>query len=182
MKSQQQFAKNPVRGFTLIELMVVVAIILVLASMTIGGLSFYKRKAAESKTEVFIASVSRALDEYRSDEGKYPTDASTNGNDKSSFLVYKELYGDRDGNGEPDDDAAVYLNSLNPSSQGSALNVETAGSGTYYLIDGWGSRLRYRSPGEQNPATEFDLWSAGHDGQTNENNQGEATRDDIDNW
>lgn len=178
MKTHQLFRNKSAHGFTLIEIMVVIAIILVLASMTIGGLSYYKRKAAESRTEVFIASVSRALDEYRADEGNYPTDGA-DGSNTSSAVLYDELYGDRDGDGVPDDDATVYLDALNPSSQGSALNVEAASGGTYYVVDGWGGRLHYLSPGEQNPSTEFDLWSYGNDGSSGTEKE---KKDDIDNW
>ena len=63
MKVKNPICTKVVRGFTLIEIIVVVSIIAVLATMTVGGLSFYKRKAAENKTKGCIGSVSRALDE-----------------------------------------------------------------------------------------------------------------------
>lgn len=162
------------------EILVVIAIIAVLATMTVGGLGFYKKKAAENKTKVFVASVSRALDDYRSDEGSYPDDGA-DGSDTSSAILYEVLFGDADGDGEPDEDATIYLDMLNPSSTGSALNVKED-SGDYVLIDGFKNALRYRAPGEQNPGTEFDLWSAGPDGETNIGNSGDDTRDDIKNW
>ena len=53
------------RGFTMMELMVVIAIIAVLFTMTLGGVSWYKRKAAVGRTEVFIKEIGRALQDYR---------------------------------------------------------------------------------------------------------------------
>ena len=178
MKFHRKASHQLKQGFTLLEVLVVIAIIAVLASITVGGIGFYKRKAAESKTEVFIASVSQALDEYKSDEGVYPTDGA-DGSEGSSSVVYEALYGDADGDGEVDDDAEAYLATLNPNSTGPALNVQES-DGSYVLMDGWKNELRYRSPGDQNP--DFDLWSAGADMETNLANDGDDAKDDIDNW
>lgn len=156
------------------------AIIAVLATMTVGGLGYYQRKAKESKTQVFVASVSRALDDYRSDEGSYPTDGA-DGSEASSAILYESLFGDADNDGTPDTDATIYLDMLNPSAKGPALNVKEDG-GVYVLVDGFKNPLRYRAPGEQNPGADFDLWSAGPDGETSTSNSGDDTKDDIDNW
>jgi len=160
------------------EVLVVIAIIAVLATMTVGGLGFYKRKAAENRTQVFVASVSQALSDYHSDSGVYPEDGA-DGSDASSAILYEVLFGDADADGESDDGATIYLDTLNPSSTGPAKNVDLDG-GDYVLIDGWKNPLYYRAPGEQNP--DFDLWSAGFDGETSDGNTGDETRDDIDNW
>lgn len=168
------------KGFTLIEILVVIAIIAVLATITVQGLGFYQKKSKENKSTVFVASVSQALDSYRSDEGSYPQDGA-DGSDTSSEVLYESLFGDLDGDGQPDDGATIYLDTLNPGASRASLNVEEAG-GSYTLVDGFKNPLYYRAPGEQNPATEFDLWSAGVDGETNISNSGDETRDDINNW
>ncbi|MBT8045192.1 MAG: type II secretion system GspH family protein, partial [Verrucomicrobiae bacterium] len=72
-------------GFTLIELMVVIAIILVLSTIVIGGLGWYKRKAAVGKTEVLVASIDRALEDYKLDNGFLP---EGNGDKGSTQQVY----------------------------------------------------------------------------------------------
>ncbi|MBK1829623.1 prepilin-type N-terminal cleavage/methylation domain-containing protein [Verrucomicrobiaceae bacterium R5-34] len=187
MKVKHSSSRSSVGGFTLVEIIVVIAIIAVLATMTVGGLSFYKQKAAENKTKVFIASVSRALDEYHSDFNEYPEETASDLDD-STEILYRELYGDgADVNvgtggagttdGSPDEGATVYLDALNPNLAGSQKNVEESG-GEYFLIDGFRNRLRYRndpnSPDMQNP--DYDLWSAGRDGDDDEE------KDNIDNW
>ncbi|MGB2091877.1 MAG: type II secretion system protein, partial [Akkermansiaceae bacterium] len=92
----KQHASCP--GFTLIELMMVVAIIAVLASLTIGGLRYYDEKTKYSRTEVLIKSIESALEEYKRDNGAYPTGADTT-------VVFTALYGAG---------TNVYLSTLNP--------------------------------------------------------------------
>ena len=180
MKTYHLSTRGSAKGFTMVEILVVIAVIAILATMTVGGLSFYQQKAKESRTEIFVASVSRALDDYRSDEGSYPDDGA-DGSETSTAVLYEVLFGDDDGDGQPDPDATIYLETLNPSSKGAALNVRLDG-GDYILVDGFKSPLRYRAPGEQNVGSEFDLWSAGLDGETNLSNSGDETKDDLDNW
>jgi general secretion pathway protein G len=68
----QRVRKNE-RGFTLIELLVVVIIIGLLASLVapkfFGKLSMSKQKTAKAQ----IALIGSALDEFRLDNGRYPT-------------------------------------------------------------------------------------------------------------
>ena len=47
----------------------VVAIIAILASLTIGGLRYYDEKTKYSRTEVLIKSIESALEEYKRDNG-----------------------------------------------------------------------------------------------------------------
>ena len=141
-------------AFTLIEMMVVMAIIAVLAGLTVGGMGYYKQKMANGQTEVLIASIERALEDYKTDNGSYPAGADTT-------VVFTALYGDG---------SNVYLDTLNPNLTGKALNVVGG-----QIIDGWGNNLGYTSPGTNNPANDYDLWSWGADGINN-------TSDDIKNW
>ncbi len=171
---------NSSKGFTLIEILVVMAIIAVLATVVVGSIGFYQNKTKDNKGKVLVASVSQALDSYRLDEGEYP-EMGADGSEMSSAILYDTLFGDSDGDGIADDDATIYLDTLNPNGNTAALNVEESGDG-YILVDGFKNPLRYRAPGQQNPGSEFDLWSAGLDGETNANNSGDETRDDVTNW
>ena len=177
MKISQQYRLYAARGFTLMEIMIVIAIIIVLATMTVAGVSWYKRKAAENKTKVLISSVERALEEYRADTGAFPTVAAA---DKGSTAeVYKALFGDSDGDGQSNSGETVYLSILDPSLTGNKLNVDKSGS-AYVIIDAWFEPLRYQSPGAMNP--DFDLWSMGPDGQGGPTGATEKQQDDIKNW
>ena len=153
--SRQHGALAP--AYSLIEVVTVMAIIVILAGTVVGTMGYYKYKANEGRTKVLIASIERALEEYKSDNGSYPAGTSTT-------AVYTALYGG----------GKVYLSTLNPNLTGKALNVKASG-GSYVIIDGWGNNMGYTSPGVMNPANDFDLWSNGGDG-TN------GTTDDIKNW
>ena len=165
------------RGFTLMEIMVVIAIIAILATMTVAGVTWYKRKAAENKTTMLIASVELGLEDYRADEGSLPV--VSDADEDSTLLLYQALYGDLDGDGQPEQGQTVYLSSLDPNLIGSKLNVEPASNG-YRIVDAWYEPLYYLSPGNMNP--DFDLWSTGVNTVGGPDGTAEQQRDDITNW
>jgi len=67
--------KTPVAGFTLIELMIVVAIIGILASIAIPKFAALINKSKEGATKGSLAAVRSALQVYYADtEGTYPAD------------------------------------------------------------------------------------------------------------
>ena len=187
-------------AFTLIEILVVIGIILVLATMTIGGLGWYKRRAAVGRTEVLLKAIDQSLESYRSDNGFLPQGM---GDDDSSAQVYIALYGDGEleydstgkvvtiktqSDGEPDSGATIHLDMLNPGFTGSKRNVTSVG-GKYTIIDAWSKPIRYRHDvtGEDdqmmNPPDDFDLWSLGPDGLGGPDGGNQKERnDDIKNW
>jgi len=61
-------------GFTLIEVLVVMAIVIFLAAMLIAALWPQKDKALRSKTSALIATVSNALDQYYAEFHDFPPD------------------------------------------------------------------------------------------------------------
>jgi len=141
-------------AFTLMEIILVTAIIAVLASLTFGGMSYYGEKMKYSRTQVLIASIESALEQYKADNGTYPSGANT-------AAVFTALYGDG---------SNVYLSTLNPDFRGKQKNVEAG-----RIIDAWENELGYTYPGSMNPPSDFDLWSEGGDAAAN-------TADDIKNW
>jgi type II secretory pathway pseudopilin PulG len=187
-------------AFTLVEILVVIAIIMVLAAMSLTGYDYVKRKEAVSRTIVFVKNVGHALEQYRSDSGAYP---EGDGIADSTKGVYASLYGDFDGDGESDDGAQVYLSILSPDKLGKSKNVRKSGDG-YVLVDAWRSKaddslyqeLFYRhtpdedpsnpDPDKMNPPTDFDLWSLGPDGEGGPKGTSDSTKenraDDIKNW
>ena len=205
----KQHASRP--GFTLIELMLVIAIIAVLASLTIGGVRYYDEKTKYSRTEVLIKSIESALEEYKRDNGFYPQGDGASG---STEQVYIALYGDGklsinaagvvsivnapDGDNADTTDGTMYLATLNPELTGTKGNVELQG-GRYVIVDSWSNemanssrnQLRYRHNPQDplvvndmmNPVSDYDLWSKGPDGKGPPDSTAQAdTADDIKNW
>jgi len=61
------------KGFTLLEIMVVIVILGLLASLTIPSLMGNKEKADKQKAASDIVALENALDMYRLDNGRYPS-------------------------------------------------------------------------------------------------------------
>ncbi len=137
------FVRRAVGGFTLIELMVVVAIIAILAALVLGTLGYVNKKGAESRARSQVAALSAAIDAFKLEFGSYPPDEDT---------LHAELTGT----------GAV--------NTGKLLFEPTAGmvdSNTMKFIDPWGSAYEYTTNATYNVGF-FDLWStAGNAAATN---------------
>src|SRR5256886_16471088 len=59
-------------AFTLIELLIVMAIILVLAGLILATSNYVQKKGYRSRAEAEIAAISAALENYKADNGVYP--------------------------------------------------------------------------------------------------------------
>jgi len=68
-------------GFTLVELLTVVAIIIVLMGLTLGVSGYVRNKGAESRAQAEIAALEGALERYRIDFGGYPYTTRSGGYD-----------------------------------------------------------------------------------------------------
>lgn len=164
-------------GFTLLELLIVIALIMILATLTIGGFSWVKKHSANEKTRVLIASISNALEDYLTDGNALP---EGNGDASSSSAVYEVLYGDS--THQSSDEATAYLPSLNPDLTGKQKNVKASGS-SYVIVDAWNNPLHYLSPASTNPSDSFDLWSLGADKEGGPQSSDKTkTADDLSNW
>jgi general secretion pathway protein G len=60
------------RGFTILELLTVMAIIAILAGLGAKGYNLAKRQAKESRAKAEIEKLRNALNEYRVEFGRYP--------------------------------------------------------------------------------------------------------------
>lgn len=189
--------KAPLRslraGFTLLELLTVMAIIMVLAGLLLAGVGYAQKKAAQQRAEAEIAALSVALESYKVDNGEYvrneitdavdlkPHDDSSNVTpvEAATLYLYKELSGDTDGNGKKagtEKDNKSYFE-FKPN----MLKMTSATGGTVQTIkDPFGDSYGYstaqnalqNAPQPVPPATApdpkgynptFDLWSTGGD-------------------
>ncbi len=176
------------RGFTLMELLVVVAIIVILAALSLGGMNFAKNKQALEKCKSQMKMLESALEEYKLDNGRYPI-AVGNG----SNTLYRALYWDsnNDNSGVGTDTVQkVYLNELDPASNKQGWSSNPVASAANTIKDPWGNDYNYRSgsivSGAPNPDAinpDFDLWSFGPDGQAGTaTGTDKASLDNITNW
>lgn len=65
--------RRPERGFTLIELMVVMAIIVILAGIGVASYTNSIRRSKEAVLKEDLFRMRDALDQYYADKGKYPS-------------------------------------------------------------------------------------------------------------
>lgn len=149
-------------GFTLIEMLVVISIIVILAGLTIGGFAYINQKQARDKAKLQIGLLQLALEDYRMDNGEFPKALSSTGANQST-KIYSALF-------PTSPDEKVYLSQLDPNNDGQGwLSGQT--SGNLRIYDPWGKEYRYRTAGTGQVSSavnpDFDLWSAGPDGKTN---------------
>src|SRR5436305_4436231 len=95
MNSQFTIRHSPFTGksgFTLLELLIVISIIIVLAGITIATMGYVQDKGRRSRAEAEIAAMSAALESYKADNGIYPA-ASPSG-PTANHALYQALTGD----------------------------------------------------------------------------------------
>lgn len=162
-------------GFTLIEMLVVITIIMIIAGLVVGSMGFVQDKQARETAKAQIALLSKAIEEYKMDMGVYP---GTNPNTPADGLVSEELYNAlfHEGWNFVENNAGtaatakkIYLAQLDPRENKQGWVDKVAASATpaanQKIRDPWGNEYRYRrGSNAQNP--DFDLWSSGKDGVT----------------
>lgn len=141
-------------AFTLVELVTVMAIIMVLAGLTIGGLQYFRQKANIKKAQNQVQLISNALERYKLDNGEYPKADSGDGKGQSNEL-YEALYLNGFTN-----NGKIYLDELDPNNRSQGVWVKGTGSAAT-IVDPFGEEYRYRSGSATQRNPDFDLWSAG---------------------
>ncbi|RYD24028.1 MAG: prepilin-type N-terminal cleavage/methylation domain-containing protein, partial [Verrucomicrobiaceae bacterium] len=190
-------------GFTLIELMAVITIIVILAALVVVGLESANQKQSRLKATVQLTLLTKGLEQYKLDMASYPVSANTaNGLGQSGTCLYQALF--RDGydftsSGTPpatwNKATTIYVPDLDPTSskQGWVTPVTASGAvppAATPVIDPWGKEYRYRSvknaAGNANSNTinpEFDLWTSGRDQNTDPGTPtATSNKDDIRNF
>ena len=68
------------KGFTIVELLIVIVVIAILAAISIVAYNGIQQRARDSQRKSDVASITKALELYYADKGKYPgTPADTGG-------------------------------------------------------------------------------------------------------
>ena len=66
-----------IAAFSLIELFVVIAVIIILAGLILTTIGYAQKKVARARAETEIAAMSAAIENYKADNGVYPRGQST---------------------------------------------------------------------------------------------------------
>lgn len=71
--------KRKVSGFTLVELLIVIAILGILAAIGLASFASSQAKSRDAKRKAHLSQIAQALELYNNDKGKYPnTDGAGN--------------------------------------------------------------------------------------------------------
>jgi general secretion pathway protein G len=142
-------------GFTLIELMVVIGIIAILASLIIGVAGYAMRKSDMGRAVADLEKIKNALEEYRVENGSYPTNTVADNSKNWVSVLWRH------------NPPFLVLKGWNDP------------AADYQAVDPWGNDYRYYHDANSPYATHnnskfsYDLWSEGPE--TN-------TEDNINNW
>ncbi len=128
-------------GFTLMELLVVMGIIIVIAAAVLTVIPGMRQKTQEKATKAFMERLEVALEQYYSDSRTYPS-----GNITSVKTALAPT----------DTTSKQYIEFSDSEVNGSDI------------VDYWGNPFVYTEPGTQNTGT-YDLYSEGVDGATTSN-------------
>ncbi|MFD0892343.1 type II secretion system protein GspG [Luteolibacter ambystomatis] len=161
------------RGFTLVEMLAVVAIIVILAALVVGGMKYATEKTNTNKAKIQVALLSSAIEQYKIDTGSYPASQNPTGENESANLR-KLLF--LDGKDDTNKVKKIYLTELEETSKQGWI---TGTGDTAKITDPWGNEYRYRS-GKAAANQDFDVWSVGKDGKTKEDEpKAKESIDDI---
>lgn len=166
-------------AFTLIELIVVIGIIIVLASLILATSGYVTKKGRRSRAEAEIAAMSAALEGYKADNGIYPRDTTNQYTDNvdarapidfphyqlATQFLYAELSGDKNLNGQID--AAEQQNKtyfvFKPQMLGITKNPDGSVKSIDYIRDPFGNSYGYSTAYQTTPTKgynpTFDLWT-----------------------
>ncbi|MCP3967940.1 MAG: type II secretion system protein [Lentisphaerae bacterium] len=170
-----------VRHFSLVEMLVVMAIIAVLLAMGAGSYQVARRALSKSRTEALLTKVKLALESYKSKHGYYPLkDGHITNNNYKQHEEGVPFFLDYDAT-KPNFNKFIDVGKIK---KDESVDLD----GTFYLKDGWngnnseanvgdeaekkikkmktegkpGGLILYRCPGGKSPQS-FDLYSAGND-------------------
>jgi type II secretory pathway pseudopilin PulG len=172
-RSHSSFRVNA--AFTLIELIVVTAVIIILTGLVLSTVGYVRKKSARARAETEIAAMSAACESYKADNGIYPRDNTTNQYtdtldarqnfdatqpvyQHASFYLYTQLSGDSSGNRSPTGKSYMQFKPnmlLPPGGNGPVIAISDPFSNSYGYSTA--NQADPVTPKGYNPT--FDLWS-----------------------
>jgi len=160
-------------GFTIVELIVVMAVILIIAGMLAATAQGAKRQAKISQARAMMASIETALGMFQADTGGYPSSGTDNSNLVTALTTKNGTY-------------LVGTTTLNVSANanwsGPYITFKEGDVVGGVLNDPWAKPYIYANPGTNHAGgpdyrTYVDIYSQGPDG------SGDGTGcDDVGNW
>jgi prepilin-type N-terminal cleavage/methylation domain-containing protein len=190
------------QGFTLIELLMVIAVILILAGITFGISRGVQNAQARAKAKAELATISQALEQFKSRYGDYPW-VGTNNVESSgarqggSHGLMKTLVGWQAVDGTQSGgtnslgqtftkgESVLDVSRLSLSRDWPTGSPEASPSGDTYFTDPWGNPYVYiyKDPSQHTLGTAGGLWSRfgyilfsqGSDGSASSSGLNEAT-------
>ncbi len=146
------------KGFTLMELLVVIAIIIVIAAAVLTVIPGMRQKTQEKATKAFMERLEVAIEQYYNDKRSYPTTGITN--------------------------LKTALQSSDPTVK-QYIEFDDSEINGSDIVDYWGNPFVYISSNGATPNNNtgtYDLYSTGVDGATSAFPNDGKDADDINNW
>ncbi len=141
------------KGFSLMEILVVLAISVVLAALLLPAAQKARARGLATKTAATISAIELALSLYETDFGDYPLSSGTAGTVVNLLMSKNE----------------------DPKWKGPYLRFKEKDFHNGELVDPWNGPYYYQYPQDLRSTTPFLLYSLGPD-------RTENTPDDIGNW